>query len=227
MSQRTQIDLETQRRKVIRQAAGQYQLRDADGHQGRYVCPECPDDRHIPPFKPIGLLPIWRREHEERTGHRVQVYCFVCCDFHTTEAMETPLEIAWLAEGPPEVPLLGPGAVLGAMEVLRRAGYLVRVATAPALPEPEMMLLPYREADTLAAIRRQPGLTIRELAAKWGLSISTMKSHVRMLALGKHVRAELHSYPGERGARFRRLYPTHDKPIGKVRARQKARWPRL
>ena len=125
--------LEAQRRNVIRQAAGQYDLRDADGHQGRYVCPECPDERYIPPFRPIGSLAIWRREHEERTGHHVMVYCYVCCDFHTTEAMETPIEITWLAEPPPS-PLIGPGAVLAAMEVLRRAGYLVACCETPQKP---------------------------------------------------------------------------------------------
>ena len=123
---------EAQRRKVIRQAAGQYHLRDADGHQGRWVCPECPDERHIPPFKAIGPLKIWRHEHEEHTGHRLVLYCYVCCDFHTPGAMETPLEIQWMAENAPQTPLVGPGAVLAAMEVLRRAGYLVRVATTQA-----------------------------------------------------------------------------------------------
>ena len=192
------------------------------------MCPECPDERHIPPFKPIGPLPIWRREHEERTGHRLAVYCYVCCDFHTSEAMETPLEIVWLPDGPPaaQSAQIAPGAVLAAMEVLRRAGYLVRVATVPALPAPAKLLLPYREAETLEAIRKRPGVTVRELAARWGLSVSTMKSHVKMLTLGKHVRAELHSYPGERGARFRRLYAVGDKPIGKVRPREKTRWRR-
>ena len=221
------LDLEAQRRNIIRRAAGMGHLTDADGHQRVYVCPDCPDDRNIPPFKFIGPLPIWRREHEERTGHRLVLYCYVCCDFHATETAETPLEIVWLPDGPPqlgkEFPNPGPGAVLAAMEVLRRAGYLVRMATVPALPEPAKLLLPRREAETLEAIRNQPGLTVRELAAKWGLSISTMKSHVRMLTLGKHVRAELHSYPGERGARFRRLFSVGDKPIGKVRPREKAR----
>ena len=40
----------------------------------------------------------------------------------------------------------GPGAVLAAMEVLRLAGYLVWVSTGPpALPEPDTVLLMYRE----------------------------------------------------------------------------------
>ena len=212
--------LEAQRRNVIRQAAGQYQLRDADGHQGRYVCPECPDERFIPPFKPIGPLKIWRREHEERTGHRVQVYCFVCCDFHTTEAMETPLEIAWLAEGPPETPLIGPGAVLAAMEVLRRAGYLVSVATVPALPEPAKLLLPYTEAETLEAIRARPGITTRELAEEMGLARTTIRERVKMLKRGGHVKGE-----GFNSGGFSLLFPVGDRPIGKVRPREKVIWP--
>ena len=78
----------------------------------------------------------------------------------------------------------------------------------------------------MEAIRQRPGITTGELAARWGLSVSTMKSHVKMLTLGKHVRVELHSYPGERGARFRRPYAVGDKPIGNVRPREKARWRR-
>jgi hypothetical protein len=39
---------------------------------------------------------------------------------------------------------VGPGAVLAAMEVLRRVGYLVRVSTGPpALPDPDTVLLMY------------------------------------------------------------------------------------
>ncbi len=39
---------------------------------------------------------------------------------------------------------VGPGAVLAAMEVLRRVGYLVWVSTGPpALPEPDTVLLMY------------------------------------------------------------------------------------
>ncbi len=221
MSHRTQVDLEVQRRNVIRRAAGQYRLRDGDGHDGRYVCPDCPDERFIPPFKPIGPLPIWRREHEEATGHRVLTYCYVCCDFHTTEAMETPLEIVWLPDGPPEPLLLGPGAVMAAMEVLRRAGYLVRVATVPALPEPAKLLLPYTEAETLEAIRERPGITTAELVGEMGLARSTIKGRVKMLRLGGHVKGE-----GFNSGGFALLYPVGDKPIGKVRPREKTRWRR-
>ena len=63
---------------------------------------------------------------------------------------------------------MGPGAVLAAMEVLRRAGYLVRVSTGPpALPEPDTVLLMYRENMTLEMIRERPGLTVAELTFSW------------------------------------------------------------
>ena len=79
--------------------------------------------RFIPPFKPIGPLEIYRREHEERTGHRVQVYCYVCCDFHTTEAVETPLDDRVAAEEPPETPLGTWDPSWRLWRVLKRAGY--------------------------------------------------------------------------------------------------------
>ena len=209
---------EAQRRSVIRQASGQYHLSDAEGHQGRYVCPECPDKRHIPPFRPFALE-LHIREHEERTGHRVHVYCYVCCDFHTTEAMEAPLEITWLGAGPPERPLEGPESVLAAMEVLRRAGFLVRVSTGPpALPEPELVLLPYTEAETLKLVRERPGITTREIAKHFGLAPSTVKTTVRMLKLGGHITSD-----GFNDG-WQRLYPTHDQPIGKVRPREQVIW---
>ncbi len=63
---------------------------------------------------------------------------------------------------------VGPGAVLAAMEVLRRAGYLVRVSTGPpALPEPDTVLLMYRGKMTLEMIRERPGLTVAELMCSW------------------------------------------------------------
>ena len=63
---------------------------------------------------------------------------------------------------------VGPGAVLAAMVVLRRAGYLVRVSTGPpALPEPDTVLLMCREKMTLEMIREWPGLTVAELTCSW------------------------------------------------------------
>jgi hypothetical protein len=54
------------------------------------------------------------------------------------------------------------------MEVLRRAGYLVLVSTGPpALPEPDTVLLMYREKMTLEMIRERPGLTVAELTCSW------------------------------------------------------------
>ena len=90
-------------------------------------------------------------------------------------------------------------------------------------PTEEKVLLPYTEAVTLEAIRERPGITGKELGEALGLSDSTVKSRVKGLLKGRHVRAELHSYQGERGARFRRFYPTHDKPIGRVRPREHVR----
>ncbi len=87
----------------------------------------------------------------------------------------------------------------------------------PPKPEPAKVVLPYAEAETLEAIRERPGITTGELAEELGLAVSTMKSRVRMLALGKHVRRN--------GKRGRRLYPVGDRPIGKVRSREKTRWP--
>ena len=143
------------------------------------------------------------------------VYCFVCCDFHTAEAMETPLEIVWLPEGPPAYRQAGPGAVLAALEVLRRAGYLVRVARPLPLPEPEMLLLPCSEAETLAAIRARPGITTGELVKAMGLARTTIKNRVKMLRRGGHVKGEGYNSGG-----FALLYPVGDKPIGRVRPRQ-------
>ncbi len=149
------------------------------------------------------------------------VYCFVCCDFHSTEAMETPLEIVWLPDGPPETPLLAPGAVLVALEVLKRAGYLVRVATVPALPGPPKLLLPYTEAETLEVIRRRPGITTVELSEEMGLARTTIRNRVKFLRLGGHIKGEGYNSGG-----FALLYPVGDKPIGKVRPREKTRLPR-
>ncbi len=78
-----------------------------------------------------------------------------------------------------------------------------------------MVLLPYTEAETLEAIRERPGITTGELAARLDLSVSAVKSRVKMLSLGKHVRRN-----GQHG---HRLYPEHDKPIGKVHPREKTR----
>ena len=62
---------------------------------------------------------------------------------------------------------------------------------------------------------RRPGITTSELASRLNLSVSTTKSRVRMLALGRHVRRnDQHGH---------RLYPTHNKTIGKVQPREKAR----
>ena len=213
---------EAQRRKVIRLAAGCYNLNDAEGHQGRFVCPDCPDDRFVPPFQPFALN-LHIREHEEATGHRIHVYCYVCCDFHTTEAMETPLEITWLAENAPETPLIGPGAVLAAMEVLRQAGYLVRVATAPALPEPPIVLLMYREKTTLEAIRERPGTTVTELAEVLSLKRQNVGFYVRLLLRGGHIRTDGNAVKGRWNSPGH-LYPTHDRPLGNVRPREPTRF---
>ena len=86
----------------------------------------------------------------------------------------------------------------------------------PPKPEPAKVVLSYTEAETLAAIRKRPGITTRELAEEMGLARTTIKSRVKMLSLGEHVRRN-----GQHG---RRLYPAHDRPIGQVRPREKTRW---
>ncbi len=116
---------------------------------------------------------------------------------------------------------MGPGAVLAAMEVLRRAGYLVRVAPAPALPEPEMVLLMYREKLTLETIRERPGIMLPELAEAMGLRRQNTDTYVRLLTKGGHVLAE--RMPMES---HRRLYPAHDRPLGNVSPHEKVRWKR-
>lgn len=209
---------EAQRRKVIRYAAGCYNVRDDDPHQGRYVCPDCPDDRHVPPFRPFAFE-SHVREHEDATGHTIAVYCYVCCDFHTQEAMEAPLEVVWLADGPPELPPASPESVLAAMETLRRAGYLIRVASRPALPEPDLLILPYSEAETLALVRGRPGITTREIKALLGLRGGAAQARVWLLRKGGHIRQD-----GYDGHGFKRYYPTHDKPIGRVRPRSHTRY---
>ena len=130
--------------------------------------------------------------------------------------METPLEIHWLAENAPETPLIGPGAVLAAMEVLRRAGYLVRVARPLPLPEPVMVLLPYTEAETLRAIRERPGITTLDVATKLGRTRQTIAAAVRMLGAGGHARRGEYE-------EAEKIYPLGDKPIARARPRERAR----
>lgn len=89
---------------------------------------------------------------------------------------------------------------------------------------PIMLQLTYGEVETLKAIRERPGVTVAELVASLDVSGSSIRSRVKMLTTGGDVRAELHSVPGRRGARYRRLYSANDKPIGKVRPREKAHW---
>ncbi len=106
------------------------------------------------------------------------------------------------------------------MEVLRRAGYLVRVSTGPlALPEPVMVVLPYSEALMLEAIRGQRGVTRPGLRRVLGLSKGPVDRRVMMLKRGGHIEEQRDDYE-----EFGRLYPAHDKPLGKVRAREWTRF---
>ena len=209
---------EAQRRRVIRKAAGGLAaiVHDDDEHTGRWVCPECPDDRFTPPFLAFGLLRIHRREHEARTGHHLLLYCYVCCDFHDPAAAGVPLGVRWLAEGPPPLSATGLGAVLAALETLRRVGYSVNVLAEepPALPEPERVLLPWAEVETLRLIRAQPGITSRQVAAIMGLARTTVRDRLKLLKRAGHVRDD-----GMDAGGFHRLYPAHDKPLRKVRPR--------
>lgn len=206
-------DPESQRRTVIRRAAGLYDVNDDwQGHLGRWVCPDCPDESQTPPLKAFALG-IHRREHEERTGHQLLIYCYICVDFHLPGAIETTLEVAWLPDGPPR---LMPETVIGALQVLQRSGFLITVRRdePPALPEPEIVLLPYSEAETLKLVRERLGITTREIAEHFGLARTTVKTRVRMLKLGGHVKSD-----GFNDG-WQRLYPTHDRPIGRVRPRE-------
>lgn len=44
---------------------------------GRYICLNCPTDRHLPPFQPFAL-PIHIREHRARYPHHA--ICWWCWD---------------------------------------------------------------------------------------------------------------------------------------------------
>lgn len=69
--------------RLIRQAAGvaAFVGRGREGsHLGRWICLDCPRERHTPPYLPLAL-PLHRREHLERhPGHEVRFWCWDCME---------------------------------------------------------------------------------------------------------------------------------------------------
>ena len=94
-----------------------------------------------------------------------------------------------------------------------------RRAAAPLEPEPDdpPVVLAYREAETLALVRRQPGITRREIAAVFGLALPTVGTRLALLVKGGHIHYV-------RGGRHPRYYPSHDRRIGKVRPHSPTRF---
>ena len=197
---------EAQRVDLIRRAAGVDALigQGMPGHHfGRFLCLHCPDDRYVPPYRPLRLESHILEHLRANPGHEVRFYCFD----------DAQLEDQWL---PPPTPW----EVLAALEIVRRAGLLKSAVAELSPPEPDTVLLTYCEVETLKAIRERPGTTMGELRKASGLSQSTIESRVRLLRRGGHVRAE---GEGRRG-KPRHLYPTHDRPLAKVRPRAQVNW---
>lgn len=211
---------ENTRRHVIRLAAGVVDtigLRTPEGrHFGRFICADCPRERHVPPYLPFGL-DSHRREHLERhPGHQVKFYCFDHCTFEDDGDLLTlpqPWDIAGKVESCRRRQNLSP-QVQVALEVLRRAGYLPPTPP-PLLPPPEPLLFTHGEAEVLKLVRAHPGTLTREIAAARGLERSTITAYLVGLHKGRHVRLEIG-----------RWYPVGDRAIGKVTAKEKVRWVR-
>ncbi|KKK54924.1 hypothetical protein LCGC14_3079770, partial [marine sediment metagenome] len=142
---------EAQRVDLIRRAAGVDALigQGMPGHHfGRYLCVHCPDDRFVPPYRPLRLDSHILQHLGDNPGHEVRFYCFD----------DGELEEQWQPAPRPEL-------VLVALEVLRRADLLKWIDLERNVRplEPDTVLLTFCEAETLAAIRERPGTTMGEL----------------------------------------------------------------
>ena len=211
---------ENTRRLVIRQAAGVVEtigLRTPEGrHFGRFICVDCPRERHVPPYLPFGLDSHKREHLEQHPGHQVKFYCFDHCTFEDDEnllALPQPWGVADKVESSLRKENLTP-QVQVALEVLRRAGYLLPAAPA-LLPPPAPLLFTHGEGEVLKLVRGHPGVLTREIAARRGLARTTITGLLVGLHRGRHVRLEIG-----------RWYPVGDRAIGKVTAKEKVRWVR-
>ena len=83
------------------------------------------------------------------------------------------------------------------------------------LAEDDKVLVTYSEAETLQMVRDRPGIGTPEIAEARGLARTTVTGMMSALSKNGHVRRE-----------YRRWFPTHSRPIGKVRPRAVVNWKR-
>ncbi len=224
------VTRESQRLALIRRAAGveSYIGQGAPGfHFGRYICLSCSDSRHDPPYRPFRLDTHIQQHLASNPDHRIRFYCWD----------DGELEDEWRLDGssgggeflppaanfnlvlPADPVPVHPFMVLAALSVLSQAGLNPSITSSPVaqrLPEPEVVLLPHNEAESLRAIRAAPGVTTLIVAGELGLLRQTVAAIVRRLSMGGHVRRGEYE-------NAEKLYPVGDRPIGKVRPREKAR----
>lgn len=101
------------------------------------------------------------------------------------------------------------------MEALREERRLAAPRALELSAGPAPVVVSYTEAQALEVIRDRPGITRRELGEALNVSTSAARHRVQPLIADGDVR--------EDGSWPHRLYPTHDKPIGKVEPRQMVR----